>query len=501
MSIDPKAAAAAAQAAAEAAKAAAAEAAREAAIAAAKAEAAQAQATTTGGATDPMISAPAEGAHAGEDLTGLAEPHVEGSVLDDATSRVGALAGDRTGLLDLPGLEMATASDIGGADLGDLPLGSAAPSGGDIGKADVADGMGWIGVKNVLAGIFIDTPAWAMKEAAKQVGDALEPYFDGPADGPTTTGEVDGGTPDPDETSGGTDGASDPDPDAGTPDEGDEDDPDSAGTSGANAGGTTGATAGGDRPSDDAPVTLPPGWINPDDLDFIPDERKTGGIVAGATGQDPNAGGDTAGQPGPQAGGWAVNPGSEGTMDQVGRHTSLRDAEAWYGGVSQPSPVDDPTLAVDPSKLEAQVGVDPNTVNPSGGEGTSSDSEAQASTAYRAMPAMAGDGGTGGASETAGPAGTSQASIGGETTLNETMPVQEEGALTGAAAESDAARAMPFGAGSMVDEDASFDPDREQRGREWGQSHGQGHGRGGRGAGEDDRDISTGHDDLGDSPA
>ena len=97
-----------------------------------------------------------------------------------------------------------------------------------------------------------------------------------------------------------------------------------------------GGGAGGDMPAEDATFVPPPGWIDFEDLDFVPDERKVGPAVAGATGQDPSGDGDDDSRPGPQGGDWAVNPGSENMMTDVDRNTDLRDVSAvtWVG---QPS--------------------------------------------------------------------------------------------------------------------------------------------------------------------
>lgn len=365
MAIDPRAAAAAAEAAADAARAAA-----EAAAAADAAAAATARAETTA-APAPTLATSATrealqdtgvtlGSELGGDAADLADlGHEEGGLVDQ----------ERGGFAALPTLP----SDLGGAGGLELPTleGSFSSGGGDIGKEDVASFMG---------SMFraIDTVA----DMASAVGEWAEKTFDGPA--PETA--VDGGTADLDEASGGEEGKSDPDLDAGSPEAVEAADEDEANASG----GTSGADAGGgttDVPAEDAPFVPPPGWVDFESLDFVPDERKVGGVVGGSRGGDPDADDSSTGKPGPQGGDWAVNPGSESTMTEAGRNTDLGDATAvtWVG---QPAGGDEDLPEQMPAELQAlEPGPGPEVINPDRGDADSADSEAVASTSYQSTAA------------------------------------------------------------------------------------------------------------------
>jgi hypothetical protein len=193
-------------------------------------------------------------------------------------------------------------------------------------------------------------------------------------------------------------------------------------------------------------------------------------FVAGATG---NTGSSTGGALGPQGGQWAINPGAEGFV--AGRETDLRDAKEWYGGgVSQPEPLQE--LAGDPAMLEQGMQVvDPNTVNPSDGQGSTSDAGAQASTAYRTSYAPA-------------QAGTAAAEAGldtAEQVAQDEQPAEAGGVDANAAADVadehafDPGMADPADSMTPMSEDDDFGRDGHggERGREFGQSQGKGHGR------------------------
>ena len=474
MAIDPKAAAAAAQAAADAAR------------AAAEAAAKAADEAAAAGTTD---------ANVGAKLPTLATSATREVLDDTGVTLGGVMAEDLGGATDLGAIQEGLLGDSGRESLLDLPdlqsggVGLTSPlpslgssfnsSGGDIGKSSIMSDPNLTAALNSTpfysdggadAGTSDAGPATKLDPIVKintdgtveRINDDGVYHDDGgvrPGDDLTTTkdvktDEVEGGA-----VKGGDVGVwdvikgifgfgSDDDADAGA----------DGGTTGTD-GGTTGADAGGgtDVPPGEQEVVLPPGWVNPDDLDFVDDDRKTGGIVAGGTGRDPDGDGGDATTPGPQGGDWAINPGAEGFV--AGRETDLRDAKEWYGGVSQPG---DPTLepvSGNPAMLDQGIQVvDPNTVNPSGGEGTTSDGEAQASTAYRAMESAPQDGIE--STEEADIANTGYES-------DATMPVDDSGGeLTGATAESDGAssedRASPFSM-PVVDDDAR---------------HGQGHGYG-----------------------
>lgn len=149
------------------------------------------------------------------------------------------------------------------------------------------------------------------------------------------------------------------------------------GTGGADAGGGAAGGGVGDVPPEDATFNPPPGWINPDDLDFIPDERKVGGAVAGAMGTDPDDSGDDGMTPGP--GDEVINPGSEGTMYDKSVRGDARPMRAvdWVG---QPAPDDD--KAPLPAELGViQPGPGPEVINP--GSGDQANADVEASTAYQ----------------------------------------------------------------------------------------------------------------------
>ena len=233
-------------------------------------------------------------------------------------------------------------------------------------------------------------------------------------------------------------------------------------TGGESGSGAAGGGAGGDMPAEDATFVPPPGWVDFDDLDFVPDDRKVGPAVAGATGQDPSGDGDDDSRPGPQGGDWAVNPGSENMMTDADRNTDLRNVSAvtWVG---QPAEGDEDLPEEMPAELQAlEPGPGPEVINPDRGDADTADSGAQASTAYRTA---------------AGSAGSTPASDAGP----------DEPPTNGA---SDAAPFDP--AGSSADDPTDlgagmppFDPDAgaagdlvDGRGRDFGQKHGQGHGQG-----------------------
>ena len=355
MAIDPRAAAAAAQAAADAARAAA---------EAAAAGDASARSDTGGKAPAPATTATGQvlqdtdvtlGSELRGDATTLAE-------IGEASAIEGQA---RAGFAELPGLSSAIGG-VGGADLPTLE-GSFSSGGGDIDKSDVASFMGTMFRA-------IDSVA----DMASAVGKWAEKTFDGPA--PETA--VDAGTADLDEASGGEEGKSDPDLDAGSPEAQEATAEDEANASG----GTSGADAGGgttDVPAEDAPFVPPPGWIDFDELDFVPDERKVGGLVGGSRGGDPDADAGSTSTPKPQGGDWAVNPGSEGTMGEVGRNTDLRDATAvtWVG---QPTGGDEDLPDQMPAELQVlEPGPGPEVINPARADGDAADSAAEASVAYQ----------------------------------------------------------------------------------------------------------------------
>jgi hypothetical protein len=357
MAIDPRAAAAAAQAAADAARAAA-EAAAAAEAVASNAAATGADAPTLATTTTQRVLEDTDvtlGTELGGDAAELAALGQEGASVEGQT---------RTGFAELPGLSSAIGG-VGGVDLPTLE-GSFSSGGGDIDKSDVASFMGTMFRA-------IDSVA----DMASAVGKWAEKTFDGPA--PETA--VDAGTADLDEASGGEEGKSDPDLDAGSPEAQEAADEDEANASG----GTSGADAGGgttDVPAEDAPFVPPPGWVDFNDLDFVPDERKVGGVVGGSRGADPDADDSSTGRPAPQGGDWAVNPGSEGTMYEVGRNTDLRDASAvtWVG---QPAGGDEDLPEQMPAELQAlDPGPGPEVINPDRGDADTADAEAEASTAY-----------------------------------------------------------------------------------------------------------------------
>jgi hypothetical protein len=390
MAIDPKAAAAAAQAAAAAAQAAA-----EAAAAEAAAQAATAEGTS---AAPTLADSGAREVLEDTDATGAGDGQMDGSNLSSLLNRDIDMFGEtRDGLAGLPDLGAVAGTSAGGITAPfDLTAGLESQQSPGITK-DAIGTVFRVNIERDKAELVRTQPAEEEWVRWKTETDPPETDDGGDAGGGDAGGGDAGG--DGGSTGGGsTDGGGQaPNPSpldpviSGDPPEEEEDehDDDVIVVQGEGSGG--GSTA----------VAMP-----------VPDEDGGGGRTLGGltpigpltgndilTGITGHTGTSDGGRLAPQGGDGAINPGAEGYV--AGRQTDLRDAKEWYGGgVSQPGSDLEP-VSGNPAMLDQGVpSVDPNTVNPSGGEGSTADSEAQASTAYSSAPGSAeaaGNGDAGGA--------------------------------------------------------------------------------------------------------